>query len=276
MKSILIFITLYCTTVSGIYAQQLSGVATYQTQRRVDIKLDSSSVNNEMQKTIQEQLRKQFQKEYELSFNGSESLWKEVASIGKPQIPSGSGIQISVSTSGNTSYHHIKEELYVNQSDLLGKVFLVSDTLKKIEWKLEKETKNIGQYVCFKATSTTEYESKSYGSGEVEPTVKMKTKTTTAWYTLDIPVKHGPENYWGLPGLILEVNDGEMAMMCTKIVLNPKDTVVIEIPKKGKKVTGKEFEVISDSKSKEMIERYQTKSSKKGGGNDSFTIKIGN
>ena len=33
-------------------------------------------------------------------------------------------------------------------------------------------------------------------------------ETITAWYTLDIPVNNGPSRYHGLPGLILEVNDG--------------------------------------------------------------------
>jgi GLPGLI family protein len=37
-----------------------------------------------------------------------------------------------------------------------------------------------------------------------------KDVTITAWYT-EIQVNQGPENYWGLPGLILEINDGELA-----------------------------------------------------------------
>ena len=31
--------------------------------------------------------------------------------------------------------------------------------------------------------------------------------------------------YQGLPGLILEVNDGELTIICSKIVLNPEDKV---------------------------------------------------
>jgi GLPGLI family protein len=50
-----------------------------------------------------------------------------------------------------------------------------------------------------------------------------KDVTITAWYTPEIPVNQGPENYWGLPGLILEINDGKTVILCSKIVLNPKE-----------------------------------------------------
>ena len=173
-----------------VHSQKLSGEAIYQTQSHIDIKLDSSSVNSEMQKSIQEQLRKQFQKEYVLTFNNIESLWKEVPTLGKPQAPSSSGILVQVQVSGNNDelYHNVKEERYVNQSNLFSKIFLVADTLKKPEWKLEKEIKNIGQYKCFKATLTQEYTASSFTTGDKESQVEKKTKVTTAWYTLDIPV----------------------------------------------------------------------------------------
>ena len=53
--------------------------------------------------------------------------------------------------------------------------------------------------------------------------------TITAWYSPEIPVSQGPENYWGLPGLILEVNDGKTTILCSKVVLNLKDKVEKEV-----------------------------------------------
>ncbi len=159
----------------------------------------------------------------------------------------------------------------------MGKQFLIEDTLEKPEWKLEKETKNIGQYTCFKATLTEEVEERSFqrinGEGGEEE-VKKVTKVTTAWYTLDIPVQHGPDEFWGLPGLVLEVNDGKMSMMCTQVVINPKEGVTIEIPTKGKKVNEADYEKISEEKAKEMMERYNTGGRKKGE-QSTFSIKIG-
>ena len=275
MKNIILFILVFAFAKAN--AQGIQGVATYQTQRHVDIKMDSASgMNSEMQKMIQEQLRKQFQKEYKLTFNDAEAIWKEEASLDKPQAPSSSGFSIVLSGNSDILYQNIKDQNYTQQSDLMGKQFLVQDKLEKPEWKLEKETKNIGQYTCFKATLTEEVEERSFQSvnGEGEEEVKKVEKVTTAWYTLDIPVQHGPEDFWGLPGLILEVNDGKMAMMCTQVVINPKEGVTIDIPVKGKKVNEEEYRKIADEKAKEMMERYEGGARKKGEGN-TFSIRIG-
>ncbi len=261
-------------------SQNIEGVATYQTQRHVDFKMDSTSgIGDEMQKMLQKQLRKQFQKEFKLTFNGEEAIWKENVSLDKPQGPSSSGMSIVVSGIGGDDYalyQNVTEQKYTEQNDLMGKQFLVQDKLEKPEWKLEKETKNIGQYTCFKATLTEEVEKRTFQkiNGEGEEEIKKVTKVTTAWYTLDIPVQHGPESFWGLPGLILEVNDGEMSMMCTQVVINPKNGVSIDIPTKGKKVNEEEFEKISEEKSKEMMERYNG-GGRKGGNNSTFQIRTG-
>jgi GLPGLI family protein len=53
-----------------------------------------------------------------------------------------------------------------------------------------------------------------------------KDVTITAWYTPEIPVNQGPENYWGLPGLILEINDSKTVILCSKIVLNQRKNVI--------------------------------------------------
>jgi len=276
MKNIILLVLLFAFAKAN--SQNIQGVATYQTQRHVDIKMDSTSgMNDEMQKSIQEQLRKQFQKEYTLSFNTAESIWKEEVSLDKPQAPSSSGISIVLSGNSDILYQNVMDQSYVQQRELMGKQFLIADTLEKPEWKLEKETKNIGQYTCFKATLTEEIEERSFqriNGEEGEEEVKKVTKVTTAWYTLDIPVQHGPDKFWGLPGLVLEVNDGKMAMMCTQVVINPKEGVTIEIPTKGKKLNRTEYEKISEEKAKEMMERYNGGGRKKGA-QSTFSIKIG-
>jgi GLPGLI family protein len=76
----------------------------------------------------------------------------------------------------------------------------------------------------------------------------------TAWYTPEIPVNQGPEGYWGLPGLILEVNDDKTIILCSKVVMNAKEKVEIKAPNKGKEVTQKEYDEIVTAKMKEMQE----------------------
>ena len=147
--------------------------------------------------------------------------------------------------------------------------------------KLESDTKNIGEYTCFKATMTREVEDIESGftiktekhSDEKEAKEKkMKTITITAWYTPQIPVSVGPAGYHGLPGLILEANDGSQTIICSKIVINPKKSNEIIEPTKGKKVTQKEFDAILEKKMKEMEERFRPHGR---GDGESIEIRIG-
>ena len=83
-----------------------------------------------------------------------------------------------------------------------------------------------------------------------------KEKKIIAWYTPQIPIQTGPDEYWGLPGLILELKSGKTTMLCSKIVLNPKDEVEINIPSKGKSVGRDEYKKIVMDKVNEMQEMY--------------------
>ena len=90
--------------------------------------------------------------------------------------------------------------------------------------------------------------------------------TVTAWYTPEVPLNQGPGEYWGLPGLILEVSAGQTTIVCSKIVMNPKDKTEINSPDKGKEVSQEEFDKIVNDKMEEMRERWGKGSGRRGGG----------
>ena len=98
----------------------------------------------------------------------------------------------------------------------------------------------------------------------------MDTTLITAWYTPDIPVSQGPNNTWGLPGLILELKNGNLTFLCIKVELNPAEPVQIEVPSKGKPVTREEADKIRDEKLQEMMKKYNT-----GEGGERRVIRIG-
>ena len=55
-----------------------------------------------------------------------------------------------------------------------------------------------------------------------------------AWYT---PCQcHGPSEYWGLPGLILELSAGQTTMLCTKVVINLLKRLKLKLQEKGLKL----------------------------------------
>ena len=274
---------LLCSTFS-LFAQDFQGVATYKTQRKLDLKIDSTQVNGgEMQKQIMAMLKKQFQKTYILTFDKNTSIYKEDEALAPPSA--GGSIMVISSVGGSGSlYKDIKHESFTNQQETFGKQFIIKDRLNPIEWELHSDTKNIGNYTCYKATYTKEIEEMStmrFSSSDDEqdeqnderPTAlpEMKTITVTAWYTPQIPVSNGPDNYQGLPGLILEVNDGDLMILCSKITINPKKMIEISEPKKGKQVTQEEYNKIVMKKMEEMSEHYRGKGFEKEG----IEIRIG-
>ncbi len=274
-------ISLALVYASAIDAQDFQGVATYKTQRKVDIKLDSTSMNSEMHERMMEMMKKQFQKTFLLTFNKEASLYKQEEELDKPNVGMGDGIQIvSIGGGGGSDvlYKNTKEQRYTDQVDTYGKIFLVKDDIEKIDWKLESDTKYIGEYQCFKATYTKMVEKPrvSFGSDdefdeEKEP--EMEERIVTAWYTPQIPVNNGPNNYQGLPGLILEVHDGKLTIICSKIVLNPEDKIEITEPTKGKEVNQEAYEKIMDKKAKEMMERFRPRNDGREGESISISIR---
>lgn len=262
-------------SVTNLNAQNFQGQATYKTKRKVDVKLDSTQMSGEMQQRMMEMLKKQFEKTFVLSFNKEASIYKEEESLSAPQ-PSGMQVVMFDSGGADVLYKNTKENRFTNQNDVFGKVFLIKDKLEFLEWKLSGEKKNIGEYECFKATITGEREVRDSGisfNGDKDldesENVRMEPYTITAWYSPEIPVNNGPGRYFGLPGLILEVNDGQETVICSKIVINPKDKLNIIEPKKGKEVTQLEFDEILQKKMEEMNERYRPS-----GDNDGERIEI--
>lgn len=285
MKQTLSLIALMLTLLAT--GQEFQGMAVYESktstadfQARMQGNRD---ITPEMQKMIEERMKKMFEKTFILHFDKTASIYKEEEKLEAPgQGGGGFRMVSSMMGGGGTYYKNVKDKTFTVDREFMGKEFLVKDTLTNIKWKMEGETRQIGGYTCFKATAvipTSKSDFRNFRPRDqkkdqtkvdtkVETKDGEKTKTTnfmaeiempkeiviTAWYTPEIPVNQGPESYWGLPGLILEVNDGKTTILCSKIVLNPKEKAVIKAPTNGKQVTQKEYEETVMKKMEEMQE----------------------
>lgn len=122
-------------------------------------------------------------------------------------------------------YADYENKDFFYQIDILGENILVE--ILPINWKLTQKTKKIGKYLCYKAIN-----------------LDSKNQQTIAWYTLDVPIKAGPKKYYGLPGLIIELQESSNYIFrVTKIELNVKD-IKIKKPKGVKRLTAKEYKEI--------------------------------
>lgn len=261
MKTIIT--TLAFFIVATISAQEFSGKAIYKTSRKSNIKIggENSTMSEQQTKEIEARLQKMNQKTFILQFDKISSLYEEEITLNAPK-PTARGIKVMSMFSGDGEgavyYKNLKEKRFVNKTAIMSKPFLVKDSLPVYDWQLTSEIKNIGMYTCYKASFSKEVEntSSTFVNGELKEVMENKTIVTTAWYTPQIPISNGPSTFYGLPGLILEINDGTTTIVCTEIILNPSEKISIEEPEKGKIVSQSVFDKINDEKTKEMMERF--------------------
>ncbi|MCD8401341.1 GLPGLI family protein [Tenacibaculum finnmarkense] len=168
--------------------------------------------------------------EYKLLFNTNSSLFQRENQMKTEN----NGFNITELLAGKGKYFFdLKTNVTIEQKDAFGEVFLIEK--KAIKWNLTNETKKIGNYLCKKATTTI----------SIENSRGISIKDVIAWYAIEIPLNFGPKNYNGLPGLILKLKEGKLVFTAKKIILNSKEKTTINKPKKGKKITEKEFNNIA-------------------------------
>lgn len=247
---------------NSVIGQQFSGVATYQSSTQLELSVDSTALSPQEMQMLRQQLMKKMQKSYRLKFNAKESLWEQIESVESgPASASSNGMEIMISN-GNSKdkiYRNLVEGLSRNSQEMMGKRFLIIDSLPKYNWKISNETKQIGDYNCLKAIYTKISEAKKFTTGMEEMEIFQDTTEVEVWFTMDIPVSHGPVQYFGLPGLILELKANGRHFICSQVSLNYKGDEKIKVPDQGRKVTLDEFKAISEEKMKEMMQRYQGK-----------------
>ncbi len=283
--------------------QDFQGKATYQSKTTVNMDFEGREMPEEQKQRIQERMKNALNRSFELTFDRTTSSYIQEEKLETPST-NGSGrggFRVALGGAEGELYKNIQEQTYSNQTELFGKFFLIKDSLTNWEWKLGSETKKIGNYTCYMATAVRAVDTNmldrmrrlrprprggknrdgnNQGSKDTDTvqrdSVKTNTllsrielpteRTITAWYAPEIPISQGPGEYWGLPGLILEVNDGRTAILCSKIVLNPEEKIEIKIPSKGKEVTQEEFNDIMAEKMEEMSERFRS-GNRRGNGN---------
>ena len=259
---LLILLSLFGFLVGEAESQQLSGRAYFKASNQIMIRIDSADMSPEEIAEAHEIMKKPWQRDFILSFTQTESNWKQAETLaGATDQASADGMTISLSGSGNeVLYKNLVDQSYVQEQEFMGKEFLIQDALVPRQWELSAETKKIGKYTAQKASYFEVVDAQRFSAEMTEMEDVKDTIQVTVWFTTEIPVAHGPENYFGLPGLILEVHNGGRTYYCEKIELNPSaDPVQIEKPKQGKVVSYEEFHVIQEESIQQLQNRYQGK-----------------
>ncbi|GAB3328770.1 GLPGLI family protein [Larkinella ripae] len=201
MKKLLI----YCFLLLSIPAmsQPLQGVVTYERtedQPKIMARLSFLSLDQKERMKATWKNYSDHKNKMILYFNADQSLYTNESEYWR-------------SDDGKWSYRNsdyiirrdFKQETRSDVIEMLGKTYIVEDSLKASSWKILNQLKDIAGHICMKA--------------ETEDPIRQQ--KITAWFAQDIPVSAGPEQYSGLPGLILELdlNDGDAVITATSVAM---------------------------------------------------------
>lgn len=124
----------------------------------------------------------------------------------------------------NTIYTDLSTDRKISQKKVFEQTFLVTDTTRKINWKITDETREIAGFTCRRANA-----------------IVMDSIYVVAFYTNQIAVSGGPESFNGLPGMILGVAlpHENVSWFATKVTDTTLPANSLAPPKKGKAVDSK-------------------------------------
>tara|TARA_B100001996_G_scaffold19162_3_gene15635 strand:- start:10383 stop:11270 length:888 start_codon:yes stop_codon:yes gene_type:complete len=271
----------------NLFSQEFQGQAFYKTQTAMDFGSWGDRMSAEQKKNMKERMKPFLEPVYILTFDKTKSIYKQEERLDAPGSGGGRNWGRMMSSAGGPIYKDVVSKKSLQSTEFMGKKFLVSNNQDNTKWVMQKEQKMIGNYLCFKATAqiqkpktmtsvwrNSEKESKKSNDKATDKTsvdtqtntktekldevvINAEIETITAWYTPQIPVSHGPAEYGGLPGLILELTTESTVMLCTKVVMNPEKRIEISAPTKGEFVTKNEFENIVELKVNEMRDMWR-------------------
>jgi GLPGLI family protein len=244
MKTIITIVLLSITLIAK--PQNTSGIITYEVTTALQIDMDN--LERQGLEAYADMIPKSTSSKKQLYFTEETTLYNNLKEEPKESKTNGNMITM-FSNPDNKTYINQLTNAVVEQKEFMGKMFLINDTLKKINWKITGETKLVLNYPCIKA---------SYNDS---------TESLEAWFTTEIPISIGPEMYGQLPGLILEVNDknSNRTTRAIDVIYKEIEPNNLPIPSEGKKVSRKKFDEIVQKKMEEMSSEFKGSKSSKGG-----------
>lgn len=194
---------------------------------------------------------------FELIFNESASLFRSVVDDEAPDPfanagGGGGGMRMNFRMPTTTTYTDIVKQTQYEERAFFEKEFLIVDSLKQYKWKLSEETKTIAKQLCKKATTmivAPQMRMRISRGGEnntdtaANAPIKPRETELVVWYAENIPVSVGPDNYSGLPGVIMEMDLDNGTTVTTAVEVSTKYSKKELIqPTKGEKMTRAQFQ----------------------------------
>lgn len=207
MKNILIFA--FFLIAHNNYSQ-LNFIVEYGVQFEGEFLSESKKQNQELVKNfsgIEDFMSKH---KFILKFKNGFSLYEVIPSMAVEQESISEYTAKIFIDYDNKYFGNSNDSTIIVYKELQGKKYNVQTPPLYSKWQLVNESKTINGFLCYKATSS------------------IRNVLIEAWYCPSIPARVGPNEYKGLPGLILELSRGKLKYLATKINFNNK--IFIERP----------------------------------------------
>lgn len=137
------------------------------------------------------------------SFTGKRQEEKMQAKAAEAEASGSNEIDLGLwrATTNESIYLFKKNRALYKLVNYKGNSYLIKEPFPALSWHIGRETKKIKNHLC--QSATTRFGGRKY----------------TAWFTTDIPLGFGPWKLQGLPGLILEAEDGkgEVKFKCISV-----------------------------------------------------------
>lgn len=205
-RLIIINLVLFNLLSLSLRAQITYGKITYERKTNLYKKFKN---NNDVKDWLKEEDKNKIDI-FELLFNDSISVFK-------PQ-ESDLAEKMSWATSKNVVYQNLKDGKRLTEKKIWGEKFIISDSVRRFNWKITDSKRSICGYQCRKAIWQANDSTRLY-----------------AWYCNEITNSIGPESFVGLPGIILGLatEDGGVIYFAKSIEIIKTDPEHL-LPKKIK------------------------------------------
>jgi len=234
MKKIILLCGLLACLAAArvVFAQTTSGVIQYEVKINLHRRLPPE--RQEMKDAIPEFNIHQ----EELLFNETTSLYKPVEDDEEDMEAESGGMRMRFRRPQGIYYFDQATSKSIMQQDVMGKKYLVEDSITILPWKLGTETKTILGQVCKQATYRNE----------------ERKQDVVAWYTDKLRPFLGPERYNSLPGAVLQIdiNAGELVITALKIEQRPLKKNEMKAPAGGERITSTEFQKVAQEQMQRM------------------------
>lgn len=227
-----ILVIFICASWAFVFSEISEGVVTYTTKINMHKRIPPG------QDQVKQLIPEFSTNKTQLIFSGDESLSKPVPEDVNPfdQGPGG-GTRMIRMVVGSETYMNRDADMVTQLREFMGKNYIIKKDIQRIPWKLANETKEILGYSCKKAFYVDDNQ-----------------REITAWYTEAIRLPIGPENYHGLPGLILqvEVNKDEIVITADKIDIRSLKKNELKEPKGGQEISEEGYRAMVEEQMKKM------------------------